>query len=130
MEKSDVRGSVGEHGCQTTTERAQALKSIWGASPCVIEHHLVIVIIDHVAHDRVNVVQFEQLAMFYLDLLDDFVRLDFRYVLSERVKHLIEELTMVQLDQLSGHHRRCILFRNTIGAVLLGFNRMQAGEQC
>jgi hypothetical protein len=51
--------SVSEHSRQTTIEQVQVLESTWGASPSVIEHHFVIVIIDHVAHDRVNVVQFE-----------------------------------------------------------------------
>jgi hypothetical protein len=48
--------SVGEHGHQTTTKRAQALESTWGAGLGVVERCLVIVIVDHVAHDRVDVV--------------------------------------------------------------------------
>jgi hypothetical protein len=52
------------------------------------------VIVNHVVHDRVGVVQFEQLAVLRLDLFDVLIGPDFKYVLSERVKHLIEELTM------------------------------------
>ncbi len=55
-------------------------------------------IIDHVAHDHASVVQFEQLAMLCLNLLNVLIGLDFKYVLSKQVKHLIEKLTLVQLD--------------------------------
>ncbi len=51
--------NVGEHDQQTTTERAHTLESTWGPSPSVVERHLVIVIVDHVAHNCVDVVQFE-----------------------------------------------------------------------
>jgi hypothetical protein len=122
--------SVGEHGCQTTTERTQALESTWGADPSVVERRLVIVIIDHVTHDHASVVQFEQLVVLCLDLLDVLIGQDFQYMLSKWVKHLIEKLTLVQLDQLSRHHKRRILLRSTIGVIPFGLDRLHADEQC
>jgi hypothetical protein len=82
------------------------------------------VIVDHVAHDRVGVVKFQQLAVLRFDLLDVPVGPYFKYVLSKWVKHLIEELTMAQLDKLNGQHRQRILFRNTIGAIPFGLERL------
>jgi hypothetical protein len=122
------RRSVGEHGRQTTTNRAQVLKSTWGACLGIVERRLVIMIVDHVAHDRVSIIQFEQLTVLCLDLLDVLVEPDFRYMLPEWVKHLIEELTMAQLDQLNGHHRWRILLRSTIGTIQFDRDKLQADE--
>ncbi len=57
----------------------------WGTIPHVIEHGRVIVFVDDVAHDGVEVVKLEKLAMLDFNLLHALFGLEWGDMLLERV---------------------------------------------
>ncbi len=58
---------------------------------------------------RVLVVHLEQVAVTLLDLVDGLLEPELGEMVAVRVKHLFNEVAVVQLDDLVRHHWRGIL---------------------
>lgn len=87
------------------------------------------VFVDCFAHDRIRSVGLEQVAVVLLDLFYMLILPQLGYMLTVRVQHVPEELTMPQFDQLIGYYGWRIFAEALLVIVTFRLDMIETSEQ-